>query len=617
MTRVEPFGIGLVGAGPRGLIALQRLCSGLAASASDRPVHLHVIDPYEPGAGRVWRGDQSRSLLMNSPCARVTVFGEPPLPGERAARPTAGPTLWDWARAVADGSVPADPQAAAEARSLTPAACTTRAFHGSYLRWAFDHVRRSAPARVQIFDHRATARALDDAPNGCQAVRIAAADGRELTLTVDAVVLAQGHVDMLPDAGEDWFAGWARARGLVHVPASNPADVNLDGIAAGEPVLIRGLGLNFFDYVAMLTTGRGGRYERAANGRLRYLASGREPVLFAGSGRGVPQPSLPASEPPSAPGVDLAARLRESAGSGPIDFRRHIWPLALHEIGRLRNAPAAPVPVDDTSASQRDVDALVRPASGLTFRSPGEYREWAARLMRTDLRPEGARPEAVGRALSSVRRQVRDLAREGRISGRSFRDHVLGTFASLDNVGAEGPQSARLEELSALMDSAAVCLVGPHMLIEADEDAGRFAAYSPAVSGSRVVARCLIEAHLPAPDIRRTSDPLLRHLAATGQIRQRSLPDGRGDYATGALDVDTATVAVVRADGTPHPRRFGYGPPTELVPWVTSLDVSGIVGEAFRDADRIAAGCLRLMDTADRSLDPVACSARYSVPHSP
>lgn len=426
---------------------------------------------------------------------------------------------------MADGSIPADPQAEAEARSLTPAACTTRAFHGSYLRWAFDHVRRSAPARVQIFDHRATARALDDAPNGCQAIRLAAADGRELTLTVDAVVLAQGHVDMLPDAGEDWFAGWARARGLVHVPASNPADVNLDGIAAGEPVLIRGLGLNFFDYVAMLTTGRGGRYERAASGRLRYLASGREPVLFAGSGRGVPQPSSSASEPPSeplcAPGVDLAARLRESAGSGPIDFRRHIWPLALHEIGRLRNAPAAPVPVDDTSASQRDVDALVQPASGLTFRSPGEYREWAARLMHTDLRPEGARPEAVGRALSAVRRQVRDLAREGRISGRSFRDHVLGTFASLDNVGAEGPQTAWLEELSALMDSAVVCLVGPHMLIEADEDAGRFAAYSPAVSGSRVVARCLIEAHLPAPDIRRTSDPLLRHLAATGQIRQR------------------------------------------------------------------------------------------------
>ena len=50
-------------------------------------------------------------------------------------------------------------------------------------------------------------------------------------------------------------ASLARIHGLHYLTQANPADVDLEALAAGSRVLIRGLGLNFFDYVTLLTAG--------------------------------------------------------------------------------------------------------------------------------------------------------------------------------------------------------------------------------------------------------------------------------------------------------------------------------------------------------------------------
>ena len=61
---------------------------------------------------------------------------------------------------------------------------------------------------------------------------------------------------------------------------ANPADVDLSHLEPGEPVLLRGLGLNFFDYMALLSVGRGGEFV-TEDGTLSYRPSGREPRMFA------------------------------------------------------------------------------------------------------------------------------------------------------------------------------------------------------------------------------------------------------------------------------------------------------------------------------------------------
>ena len=62
----------IIGAGPRGLSVVERL----AAHAAVRPgknLDVHLVDPFPPGAGHVWRSDQSRLFLMNTPSFFPTV----------------------------------------------------------------------------------------------------------------------------------------------------------------------------------------------------------------------------------------------------------------------------------------------------------------------------------------------------------------------------------------------------------------------------------------------------------------------------------------------------------------------------------------------------------------
>src|SRR5690625_6596576 len=75
-----------------------------------------------------------------------------------------------------------------------------------------------------------------------------------------------------------------------------PDELEYTGLPAGETVLVRGLGANFFDVIGQLAAEWGGTLEPVAgdpHGRLRYLPSGREPHLVVGSRRGVPYRSKP------------------------------------------------------------------------------------------------------------------------------------------------------------------------------------------------------------------------------------------------------------------------------------------------------------------------------------
>ncbi|RAE51566.1 hypothetical protein DN540_37780, partial [Burkholderia multivorans] len=68
--------VAIIGVGPRGLSVLERLVA-LGARRWDPargPIVIHLVDPYPPGAGIVWRTDQPPSLLMNTTMGEQTIF---------------------------------------------------------------------------------------------------------------------------------------------------------------------------------------------------------------------------------------------------------------------------------------------------------------------------------------------------------------------------------------------------------------------------------------------------------------------------------------------------------------------------------------------------------------
>lgn len=637
--------IAVIGAGPRGTITLERLCANAPLLAPGVPIDVHVIDPYPPGGGRVWESTQPRGLLMNTVASDVTVFTDPTVPCDGPIVP--GPTQYQWAREVAAGRHPAEDDAThAEAAAMLPWSYASRAFQGRYLAWAFDHVTACAPGRVRVHVHEARATALGEDADGMQHLEL---DGGAGHIACDAVVLAQGHFDVAPTEGEARLAEFARVHDLVYVPPASPAEVSLRRIPAGAPVIVRGLGLNFFDYMALLTEGRGGRFVRdSRSGGLRYEPSGREPVLHAGSGRGVPHQARPEIHLEIVPRYrprfltpEVIARLR--ARGGDTDFRRDLWPYVAKEVGLvyysalLADRPASVRRRFETEYPQLDwdsadmrtlLDDLVpdassrwswdeadRPAAAREFADREDFARWIVERLDDDVRhallgPDASARKAAAAVLRDLRDEIRQVVSHRGLGGGSYRAHVDGWFSGLVNHLASGPPAVRVEQLAALVRAGVVRPLGPRMRVAAADGDGLFTAWSDHVPGEPVRATALIEARLPLTDIRRATDPLLAGLLADGGCRPHVIPDRRpsadrdagedagapyGDYETGGLDVTEGTLRVIDRDGAPHPARYAYGPPIESVQWVTAIGARPhVASRTLLQADSIARSCLEL-----------------------
>jgi hypothetical protein len=539
---------------------------------------------------------------------QVTLFTDDSVDCSGPIRP--GPSLYEWA----DGR-------------LGPDEYPARADYGRYLEWVFAEVVRQAPPAVRVETHRARAVRLDDTPGGRQALTLD--DGRTLT-GLSAVVLAQGHLPRTAGPELLRHAAHAARHGLRHVPPGNPADADLSSVPPGEPVLLRGLGLNFFDHTALLTTGRGGRLVRDAGG-LRYLPSGREPRLFAGSRRGVPYQArgdnakgpygrhVPLTLTPE---VIAGFRKRADSGEAP-DFLAEIWPLVAKEVetvyygALIRRAAACAgrerefadrflavphgdpqealllaefgVPEGDRWCWER----ISRPYAGRDFAHPGQWRDWLLSYLREDA-AQAARGNVHGPlkaaldVLRDLRNELRLIVDHGGLAGASRRDHLDRWYTPLNAFLSIGPPRRRIEELVALIEAGVVEVLGPRLRVTEAE--GAWAVHSPDVPGSAVRVRTLIEARLPEPDLRHTADALLAGLLHSGRCRPHTV-DG---YETGGLDVTSRPYRLMDRQGVAHTRTFAFGVPTEGVHWVTAAGARpGVDSVTLSDADAVARAVLR------------------------
>ncbi|MFG2943113.1 FAD/NAD(P)-binding protein [Streptomyces sp. NPDC048282] len=577
----------IVGAGPRGTGLLERIAANAAELYAGQGFDIHLVDPYPPGAGRIWRAAQSPLLWMNSHAEDVTMFTDESVQMTGPVRE--GPTLHEWAGL--DGRTFAD-----------------RQIQGRYLRHVYDRALADLPDGVTVHHHPRRAVRVSGPREGRQQVWL---EGRPRPLLADLVVLALGHLDAELDPEQAGLAAYAETHGLVHLPPDFTADSDLSALRPGEPVLVRGFGLAFVDLMVLLTEGRGGRYDGDT-----YVPSGREPVLYVGSRRGVPyhskigydwtgeRPPLPRFFGPG----EVAELLARPDG---FDFRQDVWPLVEKELGfahyhrlftvrpgrttvawpdfeekyaaaegeaELRALVAAAVP---DPADRLDLAALDRPLDGVRYGSHEEFQEGLRAHVEGDLsrrHDPGYSPDlAVFLGLLSVYGQ---LVRLGNIGSWWH-----GFFSHL----ASGPPGPRLRQLLALSRAGVLRFVGAGMSVAAED--GVFRASADTVPGFVVEARALVEARLPEPTVGRARDPLLRDLQT----------DGAAETPDGLLRVDPADGRIRDAGGRPHPRRFALGPFTDgRTPGAFTRPRTG--GPAFRQNDATARAALTFLhDLAGRT----------------
>ncbi|MFF0910805.1 FAD/NAD(P)-binding protein [Microbacterium enclense] len=579
----------VVGAGPRAVMLVERLLAR-RTPASVAPLRLTLVDPYPPGAGRIWRREQSSLLKLNSMARDVTVFTDET--STIAGPVRSGPSLIEWAERVRVGAIPDaridDPDLDAELRALRGDSFPTRRLQSAYLDWFWRRTVAIAPPGVEVRWREGTVQWVDESLDGYE---VALADG--IRLPADVVVYALGHNGRDPEGETRELLAAAAHHDLVYIPPAFTADADLRGLAPGADVIVRGMGLASVDAVVLLTQGRGGRFERLPDGGLRYVPSGHEPRLHLGSRRGVPYRSKVSSVLRGAPVarevLTPAAIADLLARPGAVDFIDDVWPLIARELvwGHYRELfTAFPERVrtswddfrstlravdGDTEALRREVAAVVPdpldrfdvasldlPLGAETFADATAVHERVRRHIGEDLHlrtaPERSTAQALFLTVLGSFLALADIPTE-RWSARSRAVDLPVTWHTFFSYVASGPPGHRLEELSALADAGVVRFAGPELSVRVE--AGRFVASSPRVGGD-IAADALVDAWLPRTAAASSDNPALRELA-TRHGREVSVSDATFSGSLGRVEVD-ADGRVVARDGVPHARLFALGP---------------------------------------------------------
>lgn len=625
----------IIGAGPRGTSVLERL---LAHAALEPVVELHVdvVDPYPAGPGHVWQPDQSRLFLMNTQSFYPTLIPEDPeLPS-----PVAGGTFDQWRarqrRQPDDALTPAE---RAELADLEATDFPSRALYGRYLRGTLEDLLAHAPANVTVAFSRTTAVSVRRRVDGMFDVGLATGE----TLVAPSVVLALGHIPSRLNPEQRDLQDAARHLGLQYFPPAVPADVDWAAISAGEPVLVRGMGLNFFDTMGQLTEGRGGSFV-AAGGRLAYQPSGREPHIIAASRRGTPyrtKAALDGYYPRSVTlryfTADALARMAK-AGIQP-SFDIDLWPLLHRDTLWAYYATlvrAQPGAVQDVAAFLAALEEALHPHAHsavnwedavesvlavhvgprhrldlLGLAAPLKGRSFPDRdaldAAVVDYLLDDARRSALGEddpvkmaigALHHGRALLKSAVADGGITDASWVADLRGWFESFVEGLASGPPAIRAEQLAALAQAGVVSFTGPDPKFGIDRGAQVFTVASPWVGGPPVQAKTMVEALAPGNRVAANDSPLLTQLLEDGLVRPRLMMTAEGvPVQSTGLDVQAHPYRPVSEFGAVSKGLYVLGLQLSSTQWGTAIAAEAHPADGptypsgqrtLRDADEIA-----------------------------
>ncbi|MBT1035360.1 FAD/NAD(P)-binding protein [Canibacter sp. lx-45] len=611
--------IAIIGAGPRGTSILERINARLTQHSSKQALTIHIIEKSQPGAGAIWRTNQHRELCMNTLAAAVTLFTDSSCQITGPIRP--GPNLYQWAKlaltrvspktTVTNFTVaqniakvfeqqkpqPSIAKYAAEITQMRPESHPSRALYGEYIRWCYNLAIAKLAQKATIVQH--SAQVLSVTERG---------DSDELTLdngdkiTADATVYAAGWLPRQKTQAEEQLSGQikASAQKLVWVPPASPADQDLSEIKPRKPVIVRGMGMGFFDTMALLTIGRGGEFVagNAIPHGLRYRPSGAEPVIYVTSHRGVPYRAKTRYHalPPRAP-QKLLREFAQSQAPRPIDFNRQLWPRIIGDACRdfittyaqthPANALTASVTVihtaindavqkvvnntatsatkdlqghallrqttaEITAATMRfvanaehrfNLTAELNPAAGLEFSNPESFQEWVVARVASDIAEANKGLESAIKAMlwsiSAARAVANGIGTMGAFTAESrATGHAL--LASLGSMLGSGPPAFRSEQLLALADARLVKFIGPASSVTVTQTG--FVAESPVVHGSKITATALIDAWMHPHSVAQSADPLTQSLVTAKRARPFTVRANDGtEVATTGFDIEAAT----------------------------------------------------------------------------
>lgn len=637
----------LIGLGPRGISTLERLTAALNAEDADAtsPLTLHLIDDAGPG-GRIWDPHQSDTLRMNTFAHGMTLFAEP---GATVSNPVVeGPTIFEWVQLAIGNRAevarekqlyfdahPASPElveryGVSTLAAYTPHEYLPRAVYGLYLNWVFDSLLARLPQWVTPVIHRARATEITSSSTSCTSSdrgtdMIRLSDGS--VIEADTTIAVTGwQAQSLNAQQQAVYRGAMEFPDLHWIAPDNPLEQRLDEIPAGEPVFVRGLGMGFFDVLAMTTIGRGGTFinDPTTRAGMRYIPSGNEPIVVASSRRGypfLPQPDFGALPTPAAMPrlATVVPALSTRTDSESIDYTAEVYPAVVRDAYQayadalapaVLRAPRAEIVDSIDAAELHELPTVIDTLTDTSFdldrwhhplRAHAASADKLTALIAEDLTQDiteaaqGA-SSAVRAALWSIgsaRKPTQLLGAEGRYTAESRPQ--FNRMIALGQMACSGPPIFRSRQLLALIDASLVTFLGrsPSLSVAADNDRARWRMTSPSSGNTEYFARTLVDAWVEKPTVLRPAkDPFVRSVFASRRARVFARP-----APTASLELCPATRRVIHPDGARDPRLHFVGIPAhEQYPDTTiSPPVPGTDPWFIQETDKAASSALSVI----------------------
>lgn len=611
----KELSIAIVGSGPRGLSVLERLAVYIQRNQYCN-ITIYLIDDYQVGCGRIWRTNQPNYYLMNTPADEVSSFSGPL--DDDGVRPGSGPSLAQWWK-INDPNYPG------------PSSYAPRRLHGQYMQFVLEIIESQLDPQVKIVKVNDRVADLKQDNN---IIQLYFNDGKKLH--VDQVVLATGHTTLNLRGKALELSNFASSYShLEYFQGDSAADMHLEKIAAGKHVGILGLGLSFYDVLAAFTIGRGGQFTTMDNGDFKYIPSGKEPLIFAGSRSSLPIPSRGKNQKggnyrykPVFFTMSWAKALRRK---GEIDFVIDVLPVLLIEVNLTYYATAIRLQkggaeeqkfrkeIESLDLSQAvfisnyasrygikkmppiDIEAMARPFSERQFSSPDKFQKELLGILNKDLlhAEQGNVNSPLKAALDTIRDTrsiVRELVNFGGLNPESHKDDFLDWYAPRSAFLTAGPPLSRTKQLIALIRSGILRIVGPQFFIEKDIEKECFRINSLQVDNSHIHVETVIDARVPTTDIAADKSPLTKSLIQQGVWANYINKGESTSFITGGVAVTQAPFHPIGKAGTEYKNIYVLGIPSEHTRWFMHAGSSrpGYWTDFVEDANSIAENILNV-----------------------
>lgn len=613
--------IALIGAGPRNLALLARLTA--YAKQSHQKTDIHLFDPAGIG-GKVWRPNQDPTFIMNTVTSQLTLFTDTTI--EHFAPALQGPSFYQWAcdygnQYVKNHNFENEAVFLNELATIDPNRFSSRALFGVYTQWFFDEIMNNLAAEVQVHFYPQSVTRIQR-----HAAQFKIQAQTDLNLTVDQVILAPGHAAQINSPEDENLADFAQAEQLLYLPANHPADAPLEKIQAQQNVILRGLGLSFFDYMAKLTIGRGGHFTRDSSGKLSYQPAGTEPHLIAGSRHGVPlhargvnqkiggQSYQPRFFTPAA--LDHFAEKHN--GHVSFDFFIHLlkkemsykhyfnvvsdtainWAFAVTDFLQALNS------ADDLDATakawglpeQQIINWATIIAPFDNAKNVNVYQQTFLAYLINDIQDArlGNRDAPFAGAfdlLRDVRSTIRYYVTNNYLNDAEYA-RFLQEFNPFNNIVSVGPPVARVEQMAALMEAGILTLVGPGMQVQCQPANQQHPAQFLVTDhlNQQFEAQQLVEARLHGINVKTSADPLIQDLVDQKMLNTRDYQKNDGQILkVGGAMIDRKTMRVLDENNQPVAGLRLWGALTEGWSWFTTFSPRpNSHDKILQDAENIA-----------------------------